>query len=65
MSQFLVALKALLPVLEPVVLQEWTGTILPALQASVAKISNPDEQLAASALLGALDKIAQAEIAKL
>jgi hypothetical protein len=65
MGNFSQILGALGPILEPILLQSWQSSILPTLQAEVAKVSSPDLQLLASAALGALDQVAQAEIKKL
>ena len=67
-TSFLSALQSLEPVLGPVVepalLAQWTGVMLPKLQAQVANISNADEKFIASSALVFLDTVAQYYIKK-
>lgn len=53
---------AMLPMIEPAILNEWVGTIMPALEADVAAISNAEEKAIAQAALAALDAAAQVAI---
>lgn len=66
MSSFLSLLSGLLPLLgsyiEPAILNEWNGSILPALQADIAAISNAEEKAVATVVLQALDAAAQVAI---
>lgn len=66
MNTFLSLLTGLLPLLgssiEPAILNEWNGSIYPALQADVAGISNVIEKAAATVALDALNAAAQVAI---
>lgn len=62
---FKTILASLLPVLEPLILEEWATVALPFLQAQVAKVTQPDELVVAQALLVFLDTVAKTEITKL
>lgn len=58
-------LKSLEPLLIPIVKQVWTDVIHPELLKLEAGIAQEDLKLIAVALDAALDKIVQAELAKL
>jgi len=55
----------LAPMLAGPMLAEWESAGMPYLQGLIAKLGSDDEKLAATALLGALDVIAKAEIPKI
>lgn len=56
--------QALLPIVSPLLLSLWTGTILPALQAKL-KSGSPEIQLVETELVTMLQNLIPAELAKL
>lgn len=57
-------LKAIAPILSPLIVQAWESQLKPLIQAEIAKLS-ADEQIAANAFLVAVDSIIVAEAPKL
>lgn len=61
-------LKAILgvvgPMIQPVLLQLWSNTLLPALQAKLVS-GSPEIQIVETAFLSFLDQIAKGEIPKI
>jgi hypothetical protein len=65
MPSILSALQALLPVLEPVVLQEFDNVVIPELQKLEQGIGSPDLKVLADAIIAAVKSIADKEIPKI
>lgn len=62
MEALLAALKALAPVLEPVVMQEFEAVVMPELQKLEQGIGSPDLKILAAAFVSAFQGIAEKEI---
>ncbi len=56
-ASILVALKALLPLLEPVALQEFDNVVIPELQKEEQQIGSADLKVIAAALIAAVQSI--------
>jgi len=65
MTALLAALKALLPVIEPALAKEIDALLAQAESALDAKVTSPDLKLVEQCIMGAVQKIVDAELAKL
>lgn len=65
MSQLILALKAILPMVEPALAKEVDALLVQAEAALDAKIGSPDLKLAEQCLMAAVQKFVDFEMAKL
>lgn len=64
MTSLELALKSILPLLEPMALQEFENVLIPELQKIASGVGSPDVKVILSALIAALNTIGQTEIPK-
>ena len=64
-ASILAALKSLLPMLEPLVLQEFENAVMPELVKLESGIGSPDLKVIAAALVAAVKEIGEAEVPKI